>query len=89
MKKINYDDKINLYSDKKKRISLKSLIIKYNVRTKKAQYLYWLIEKHSFDISRTSNNKKYPKYFKQETIDRIMNQFIRNQEKNQLNTIIL
>lgn len=40
MKKINYDDKINLYSDKKKRISLKSLIIKYNVRTKKAQYLY-------------------------------------------------
>ena len=71
MGKLSYDDKINLYNDKKKGMSLKSLAIKYNVRTKNAQYLYCLIEKHGFDILRTSNNKKYTKYFKQEAIDRI------------------
>ena len=71
MGKLSYDDKINLYNDKKEGMSLKSLAIKYNVRTKNAQYLYCLIEKHGFDILRTSNNKKYTKYFKQEAIDRI------------------
>ena len=46
MGKLSYDDKINLYNGKKKGMSLKSLAIKYNARTKNAQYLYCIIEKH-------------------------------------------
>ena len=72
MGKLNYEDKINLYNDKKQGMSLKALSLKYNIRTKNVQYLYCLIEKHGFDILRTLNNKEYPKYFKQEAIDRII-----------------
>ena len=36
MGKLSYDDKINLYNGKKKGMSLKSLAIKYNARTKNA-----------------------------------------------------
>ena len=72
MGKLSYEDKINLYNDKKQGMSLKALSLKYNIRTKNVQYLYCLIEKHGFDILRTLNNKEYPKYFKQEAIDRII-----------------
>ena len=72
MSKLSYEDKINLYNDKKQGMSLKTLSLKYNIRTKNVQYLYCLIEKHDFDILRTLNNKEYSKHFKQEAIDRVI-----------------
>ena len=72
MGKLTYEDKINLYNDKKQGMSYKALSLKYNIRTKNAQYLYCLIERHGFDILRTSNNKEYPIYFKQVAIDRVV-----------------
>ena len=72
MSKLSYEDKINLYNDRRQGLSIKTISLKYNIRTKNAQYLYCLIEKHGFDILRTSNNKEYPKYFKQDAIDRII-----------------
>ena len=72
MGKLSYEDKINLYNDKKQGMSLKSLSFKYNIRTKNAQYLYCLIEKHGFEILRTSKNKEYSKHFKQDAINRII-----------------
>ena len=72
MGKLSYEDKINLFRDRQHGFSLKTLSLKYNIRTKNAQYLYYLIEKHGFDILRTSNNKEYTKQFKQNAIDRIV-----------------
>lgn len=72
MGKLSYEDKIDLYNDRKNGMSMKSLSIKYNIRTKNAQYLCCLIEKHGIDVLRTSKNKVYTKYEKQEVIDRIL-----------------
>ena len=72
MSKLTYDDKINLYNDRKNGMSIKSLSIKYNIRTKNVQYICCLIEKHGIDILRTGKNKVYTKYEKQEAINRIL-----------------
>ncbi len=72
MGKLSYEDKINLYNDRKQGMSVKMISLKYNIRTKNVQYLCCLIERHGFDILRISNNKDYPKYFKQNAIDRII-----------------
>lgn len=72
MSKLTYDDKINLYNDRKNGMSIKSLSIKYNIRTKNVQYICCLIEKHRIDILRTCKNKVYTKYEKQEAINRIL-----------------
>ena len=37
MSKLSYEDKINLYNDRKNGMSMKSLSIKYNIRTKKVK----------------------------------------------------
>ncbi len=36
------------------------------------QYLVGLIEKHGFDILRTTKNKEYPKQLKEDTINRAL-----------------
>ena len=72
MAKLSYEDKINLYNDRKNGMTMKSLSIKYNIRTKNAQYLCCLIEKHGIEVLSTSKNKFYTKYEKQEAIDRIL-----------------
>lgn len=64
MAKLSYEDKINLYNDRKNGMSMKSLSIKYNIRTKNAQYLCCLIEKHGIEVLSTSKNKVYTKYEK-------------------------
>ena len=51
---------------------IKSLSIKYNIRTSNVIYLTRLIEKHGFDILRTSKNQIYTKEFKREAIDRVI-----------------
>ena len=72
MSKLSYEDKINLYNDRKNGMSIKSLSIKYNIRTSNVIYLTRLIEKHGFDILRTSKNQIYTKEFKREAIDRVL-----------------
>ena len=72
MSKLNYEDKINLYEDYKQGISYNSLSKKYGIRKSGVTYLTRLIDIHGFDILKTSKNKKYPKNFKQEAIDRVL-----------------
>ena len=73
MGKLTFEDKINLYNDRKNGMSTKSLSIKYNIRTKNVQYMYCLIEKHGIDILRTNINKHYDIFIKQDAIDRVLN----------------
>ena len=72
MSKLSYEDKINLYNDKKRGMSIGSLSDKYKVRKCVINYLTALIDKHGIDILRTSKNKIHTKYEKQEAIDRVL-----------------
>ena len=71
MGKLNYEDKINLYKDKKSGVSTSSVSKKYGIRTSGVSYLVKLIDIHGFDILRTNKNKVHTKYEKQEAIDNI------------------
>ncbi len=72
MSKLTYEDKINLYNDRKSGMSVQSLSIKYNVRKCLIDYMVSLMDKHGLDILRTGKNKIHTKYEKQEAIDRVL-----------------
>ena len=72
MSKLSYEDKIDLYNDYKKGLSINTLSRKYNKRKSGVTYLIKLIDIHGFDVLKTSKNKKYPKSFKQDAIDRVL-----------------
>ena len=72
MSKLSYEDKIDLYNDHKKGLSINTLSRKYNKRKSGVTYLIKLIDIHGFEVLKTSRNKKYPKSFKQDAIDRVL-----------------
>ena len=72
MSKLTYEDKINLYNDKKNGMSIDSLSNKYKVRNCLINYLTALIDKHGLDILRTTQNKYHTKFEKQEAINRVL-----------------
>ena len=53
MSKLTYEDKINLYTDKKGGMSIGSLSNKYKVSKNVINYLTALIDKDGIDILRT------------------------------------
>ena len=72
MSKLTYEDKINLYNDKKKGMSIENLSNKYKVKKSVIIYLSALIDKHGIAILRTGKNKIHSKFEKQEAIDRVL-----------------
>ena len=72
MSKLSYEDKINLYNERRNGCSMGALSKKYNIAVHGVQYLCCLIDKHGFDILRTTKNKYYPVYVKQNAIDRVL-----------------
>lgn len=52
MSKLTYEDKINIYIDKKGEMSIGSLSSKYKVSKNIINYLTALIDKHGIDILR-------------------------------------
>lgn len=72
MSKLTYEDKINLYNDRKSGLSIPSLVSKYNIRHEGVEYLIRLIDKHGLDILRTTKNKYYPPYQKEQIINRVL-----------------
>ena len=72
MSKLSYEDKINLYNERKNGCSMRMLSKKYNITVHRVQYLCCLIDKHGIDILRTSKNKEHPKYKKEEAINRVL-----------------
>ena len=72
MSKLSYEDKINLYNDKKEGLSLNSISKKYGIRKSGISYLVKLIDIHGYDIIKKTKNKKYPLYFRQDAIDRVL-----------------
>lgn len=72
MTKLSYEDKINIYQKYKEGKSVVNLTKIYGIKRKKVQYLIRLINKHGYDILRTTNNKLYSREFKQNAIDRVL-----------------
>ncbi len=59
MSKLSYEEKVNLYNDKKKRTPLSQLIIKYKVNSSVIKYSVRLIDRYRLDALRTTKNKYY------------------------------
>lgn len=72
MSKLTYEDKVNLYVDRKNGLTITALVSKYNVRHEIVEYLTRLIDKHGIDILRTSKNRYYPPYKKEQIINRVL-----------------
>lgn len=72
MSKLTYEDKINLYNDKIKGLSISTLTSKYNVRADVIKYLIRLINRHGFEILRKNKNNYYSPSQKEEIINRVL-----------------
>ena len=72
MAKINYEERINLYYDRKNGMSFTSLKSKYGINKSGVEYLVRLIDKHGFDILRTNENKNYSSKEKERILNRIL-----------------
>ena len=70
--KLSYEDRINIYKERKEGNTISSLSKKYNIRETRIKYLIRLIDKHGFDILKTIKNKKYSKEFKEKAINRVL-----------------
>ena len=72
MAKLTYEDKINIYNEKKQGTSITNLSKKYNIKDNHIKYLIKLIDKHGFDILRTTKNRVFTIYEKEQIINRVL-----------------
>ena len=72
MSKLSYEEKINLYYEKKNGVTISTLVSKYSIPKHNICYLIHLIDKHGFDILKKKNNSVYPKEFKEIAINRVL-----------------
>ena len=72
MSKLSYEDKINIYQERKKGETRINLSKKYSIGTDKIDYLTRLIDKHGLDILRTTKNRIFTKYEKERIVNRVL-----------------
>ena len=72
MSKLTYEDKINIYQERKQGNTLDNISKKYDVRKDVIKYLIRLIDKHGYDILRTNKNRKFTSYEKVQIINRVL-----------------
>ena len=72
MSKLSYEDKINIYQERKKGETRINLSKKYSIGKDKIDYLTRLIDKHGLDILRTTKNRIFTKYEKERIINRVL-----------------
>lgn len=72
MGKLSFEDKINLYNDRKSGVSISSLCSKYKILHANVEYLTRLIDKHGYDILRKNRNRKFTSYEKERIINRVL-----------------
>ena len=59
MSKLIYEDKINIYNNKREGISITPLSKKYDVSDSVIKYLARVIDKHGYEVLRTNKNNYY------------------------------
>ena len=57
MTKISYEERINLYYDRKNGMSFSSIKSKYGINKSGVEYLVRLIDKHGFNIEEINSKK--------------------------------
>ncbi len=72
MSKLSYEDKINIYNERKQGNSVINISKRYDVRTDVIKYLIRLIDKHGYDILGTSKNRIFTKEEKERIINRVL-----------------
>ena len=72
MSKLTYEDKINIYINKKNGMSTIQLSNKYKVGKATIKYIYRLIEVHGYNVLRTTKNKYYSPSQKEKIISRVL-----------------
>ena len=72
MSKLSYEDKINIYKERKNGNTISNISKKYNVRKDVIKYLVRLIDKHGYDVLRTKKNRTFTSYEKEQIINRIL-----------------
>ena len=72
MSKLSYEDKINLYNDRKMGMSISAVSKKYNIAVNGVTYLVRLIDKHGYDVLRTNKNRKFTSHEKEYIINRVL-----------------
>ena len=72
MSKLTYDDTIKLYNDRKAGMSVSSVSKKYNVSMNVVNDLISLIDKHGFEILRTTKNRTFTPHEKERIINRVI-----------------
>ena len=60
MTKLTYEDKVNIYNDTKRVLSIKFIANKHSMATKNIKYMLYLAEKHGINILKKGKNKNYP-----------------------------
>ena len=72
MSKLTYEDKINIYINKKNGMSTIQLSNKYKVGKTTIKYIYRLIEVHGYNVLGTTKNKYYSPSQKEKIINRLL-----------------
>ena len=72
MSKLTYQDKINIYSERKQGNSVINISKKYGVRKDVIKYLVRLIDRHGYDILRTNKNRAFSLEEKERIINRVL-----------------
>ena len=72
MSKLTYEDKLNIYNERKNGKTRIYLSKKYSIGKDKIDYLTRLIDKHGFDILRTTKNRTFTKCEKERIVNRVL-----------------
>ena len=72
MSKLTYEDKINIYKERKNGKTFNYLSTKYNIRKDNLKYLVRLIDKHGYNILSTNQNRKFSPIEKETIINRVL-----------------
>ena len=72
MSKLTYQDKVNIYSERKQGNSVINISKKYGVRKDVIKYLVRLIDRHGYDILRTNKNRAFLLEEKERIINRVL-----------------
>ena len=71
MGKLSYEDKINIYYDRKEGLTLSTISKKYNTEIDNIRFLCRLIDKHGFEI--LNERRTYQSFEKEQIINRVIN----------------
>ena len=72
MSKLSYEDKLEIYNERKNGKTFSYLSIKYNIRQDNLKYLVRLIDKHGYDVLRTNKNRTFSVIEKERIINRVI-----------------